>query len=61
MFSIEYHLASGPRHILVHSAAPLPHTQIHSNIYSNKSWSIIAQGMFQLCENNQMERDVSIS
>ena len=26
--------------------------------YSNKSWSIVAQGMFTLCEINQMEREM---
>ncbi|KAG1889625.1 uncharacterized protein F5891DRAFT_965373, partial [Suillus fuscotomentosus] len=28
---------------------------ICDNTYSNKSWSIVAQGMFQLQEINQME------
>ena len=26
--------------------------------YSNKSWGIVAQGMFTLCEINQMEREM---
>ncbi|KAG2067992.1 hypothetical protein BDR04DRAFT_1158351 [Suillus decipiens] len=31
---------------------------ICDNTYSNKSWSIVAQGMFQLQEINQMEREM---
>ena len=31
---------------------------ICDDTYSNKSWSIVAQGMFQLREINQMEREM---
>ena len=31
---------------------------ICDDTYSNKSWSIVGQGMFQLREINQMERDM---
>jgi hypothetical protein len=31
---------------------------ICDDTYSNKSWSIVGQGMFQLREVNQMEREM---
>ena len=31
---------------------------ICDDTYSNKSWSIVGQGMFQLSEINQMEREM---
>ena len=33
---------------------------ISDDTYSNKSWSIVAQGVFQLREINQMEIDVPV-
>ncbi|KAG2363385.1 hypothetical protein BDR07DRAFT_1450747 [Suillus spraguei] len=42
-------------HCLFISAFMLASKVICDNTYSNKSWSIIAQGMFQLQEINQME------
>ncbi|KAG1789235.1 hypothetical protein EV424DRAFT_1624410 [Suillus variegatus] len=43
-------------HRLFVSAFMLASKVICDNTYSNKSWSIVAQGMFQLREINQMER-----
>jgi hypothetical protein len=45
-------------HFLFVSAFILASEVICDNTYSNKSWSIIAQGMFQLWEINQMEREM---
>ncbi|KAG1829448.1 hypothetical protein EV424DRAFT_1316696 [Suillus variegatus] len=45
---------SSGHHLFV-SAFMLTSKVICDNTYSNKSWSIVAQGMFQLREINQME------
>ncbi|KAH7917302.1 hypothetical protein BV22DRAFT_974018, partial [Leucogyrophana mollusca] len=45
-------------HRLFVSAFMLASTVICDDTYSNKSWSIVAQGMFQLRETNQMEREM---
>ncbi|KAG2159184.1 uncharacterized protein EDB93DRAFT_1062745, partial [Suillus bovinus] len=45
-------------HRLCVSAFMLASKVICDNTYSNKSWSIVAQGMFQLQEINQMEREM---
>ncbi|KAG1733271.1 hypothetical protein EDB19DRAFT_1639790, partial [Suillus lakei] len=37
------------------SAFMLTSKVICDDTYSNKTWSIVVQGMFQLCEINQME------
>ncbi|KAG2063270.1 hypothetical protein BDR04DRAFT_988616, partial [Suillus decipiens] len=50
------HGSSG--HRLFVSAFMLASKVICDDTYSNKSWSIVAQGMFQLREINRMERDM---
>ncbi|KAG1716490.1 hypothetical protein ID866_694 [Astraeus odoratus] len=45
-------------HRLFISAFMLASKVICDDTYSNKSWSIVAQGMFQLREINQMEREM---
>ena len=45
-------------HRLFVSAFMLASKVICDDTYSNKSWSIVAQGMFQLREINQMEREM---
>ena len=44
--------------LLFVSAFTLASKVICDDTYSNKSWSIVAQGMFQLREINQMEREM---
>ncbi|KAG1880795.1 hypothetical protein F4604DRAFT_1521592, partial [Suillus subluteus] len=44
-------------HHLFMSAFMLASKVICDNTYSNKSWRIVAQGMFKLQEINQMEHE----
>ncbi|KAI6113417.1 hypothetical protein EDD16DRAFT_1803477, partial [Pisolithus croceorrhizus] len=48
---------SSSHHLFI-SAFMLASKVICNNMYLNKSWSIVAQGMFQLQEINQMEREM---
>ena len=50
------HRLSG--HRLFISAFIIASKVICDNTYSNKSWSIVRQGMFQLREINQMEQEM---
>ncbi|KAG1775032.1 hypothetical protein EV702DRAFT_973663, partial [Suillus placidus] len=45
-------------HCLFVSAFMLASKVICDDTYSNKTWSIVVQGMFQLCEINQMEHEM---
>jgi hypothetical protein len=45
-------------HRLFISAFMIASKVIYDDIYSNKSWSVVAQGMFSLREINQMEREM---
>ncbi|KAI6100838.1 hypothetical protein EDD16DRAFT_1492855, partial [Pisolithus croceorrhizus] len=45
-------------HHLFISAFMLSSKVICNDMYSNKLWSIVMQGMFQLWEINQMEREM---
>ncbi|KAI6094561.1 hypothetical protein EDD16DRAFT_1503036, partial [Pisolithus croceorrhizus] len=48
---------SSSHHLFI-SAFMLASKVICDDMFSNKLWSIVAQGMFQLWEINQMERDM---
>ncbi|KAG1895613.1 uncharacterized protein F5891DRAFT_932176, partial [Suillus fuscotomentosus] len=43
-------------HLFISAFIMLTSKVICDNTYSNKSWSIVAQGMFQLREINQVRR-----
>jgi hypothetical protein len=49
---------SSSDHQLFISAFMIASKVICNDTYSNKSWSIVGQGMFQLWEINQMEQEM---